>query len=119
MKIDFDDGERPEDEVVVMGVWTRVEAIGLLEDALPLHAHLQALWERIVVKEEDGKALIGLPLTAKVTSETCDNHARHLFSLLRMLGLPVVTSPMALEQISTGAEGLRPLHYVPPEREKK
>ena len=120
MDFDFDDDtELPEGEVLVMGVWTRPEAIDLLEEALPHVEHLQPLWERIVVKVEDGKALVGLPVTSKITDETCDNHARHLHSLLRMLGLPLVKSPMALERITSLSEDLRPLHYVPPERDKK
>ncbi len=120
MEFDFDDdAELPEGDVMVMGTWTRPEAIDLLEDALPNAAHLQPLWERIVVKLEDGKALVGLPITSKVTDENCDNHARHLHSLLRMLGLPLVSSPMALDRIRTSEAELRPLHYEAPEREKK
>jgi hypothetical protein len=119
MDIDLDDGsEAPEDDVVVMGTWTRPEAIDLLEDALPHAAHLKPLWERIVVKVEEGKALIGLPITSKVTDDTCDNHARHLYSLLKLLGLPLVRSPMALDRITTGGGGLRTLNYEPPAKEK-
>ena len=120
MDIDLEEGDTPtQGEVAVMGTWTRPEAIDLLEEALPNHAHLKALWERIVVKVEDGKALIGLPITSKVTDETRDNHARHLHSLLKLLGLPLVRSPMALDLITTTAEELRPLHYEPPTKPKK
>lgn len=119
MDIDLDEGsELNTGEVVVMGKWTRLEAIDLLEEALPNATHLKPLWERIMVKEEDGKALIGLPVTSKVTDDTCDNHARHLYSLLNLLGLPIVRSPMALDRITTSNEGLRPLHYTPPAKEK-
>ena len=120
MDMDLDDGSEPEViEVVMMGTWTRPEAIDLLEEALPNHAHLKALWERIVVKVEDGKALIGLPITSKVTDETRDNHARHLHSLLKLLGLPLVRSPMALDLITTTDEDLRSLHYEAPVKQKK
>ncbi len=102
----------------MMGTWTRPEAIDLLEEALPHAAHLKPLWERIVVKVEDGKALIGLPITSKVTDDTCDNHARHLHSLLRLLGLPLVRSPMALDRITTTSLNLRSLKYEPPAKEK-
>jgi hypothetical protein len=120
MDFDFDDEDQlPDGDVVVMGLWTRPEAIDVLEDALHQQPHLQPLWERIVVLVEEGRALIGLPITSKVTDETCDNHARHLHSLLRMLGLPLVKSPMALERIQVTDADLRPLNYEPPEREKK
>lgn len=120
MDIDLDeDPSLLQGEVAVMGTWTQPEAIDLLEESLPNHAHLKALWERIVVKIENDKALIGLPITSKVTDETRDNHARHLHSLLKLLGLPLVRSPMALDLIATDGADLRPLHYEAPAKQKK
>ena len=99
------------EEVVMMGTWTRPEAVELIEDALPQAAHLRPLWERVLIKDAEGRSLIGLPLSSKVTEDTCDNHARHLWSLFNMLGLPLVTSPMALKRFRVPRSQLRPLNY--------
>ncbi len=96
----------------MMGTWTQPEAIELLEEALNHASHLKPLWERIRVKEEGGRSLIGLPISSKVTDDTCDNHARHLWSLLNVLGLPLVPSPMALQRFDVDEDDLRPLIYV-------
>jgi len=80
--------------------WTDPAAIDLLEAAIANAGHLKPLWERIRVREEpDGRALVGVPVSNKVTQETCDNHARHFFSLLNLLGVPLVPSPMSLQTL--------------------
>jgi hypothetical protein len=102
----------------MVATWTDPAAVELLEAALPLTTHLKPLWERIRVKVEDQRACVGLPISAKVTDETCDNHARHFWSLLNLLGVPLVPSPMALQRIEVDAEGVRPLFYIDPKEEK-
>lgn len=101
-----------EGATTVMGTWTQPEAIELLEEALNHAGHLKPLWERIRVKDEGTRSLIGLPISSKVTDDTCDNHARHLWSLLNVLGLPLVPSPMALQRIEVDEAELRPLIFV-------
>jgi len=119
---DIDEVEEPEDlgvDVTLMAAWTDPAAITLLEQALPNTSHLKPLWERIRVHIVDGRACVGLPIASKVNDETCDNHARHLYSLLNLLGVPLATSPMALIQVVVNSKQLRPLHYVDPRVEKE
>ena len=108
-----------DDRVTMIGAWTESAAIELLEAALPNTTHLKPLWERIRVYQEDDRSWVGLPITAKVSDEAADNHARHFYSLLNLLGVPLVTSPMALERLLVDREALRPLHYIDPRVEKE
>ncbi len=105
--------------VTMVATWTDPAAVELLETAIPNMTHLKPLWERIRVKVEDGRALVGLPISAKVTDETCDNHARHFWSLLNLLGVPLVPSPMALKRLEVDLLELRPLFYIDPKEEKE
>ena len=106
-------------QTTMVGIWTEPTAVELLETALPNTTHLKPLWERIRVTEADGRAWVDLPITAKVTDENADNHARHLYSLLNLLGVPLVPSPMALERAEFEPDSLRPLHYIDPKVEKE
>ena len=114
--------EEPADRaelVTMVATWTDPAAVELLEAALPHTTHLKPLWERIRVKVESQRACVGLPISAKVTDETCDNHARHFWSLLNLLGVPLVPTPMGLQRLEVEGEGLRPLFYVDPKEEKE
>jgi hypothetical protein len=105
--------------VTMMSVWTDPAAVELLESSLINATHLKPLWERILVKEEDGRACIGLPVATKVTDDNCDNHARHFYSLLNLLGLPLVPSPMALDRLEFDRSEVRPLHFEDPKNAGK
>ena len=105
--------------VTMVATWTDPAAVELLEAALPHTTHLKPLWERIRVKVEEQRALVGLPISAKVTDETCDNHSRHFWSLLNLLGVPLVPSPMALKRMEVDGADLRPLFYIDPKEEKE
>lgn len=100
--------------VTMIGTWTDPAAIEVLEAALPATGHLRPLLERIRVRVGDGRACVGIPLGSRVTDESCDNHARHLFSLLTLLGVKLVPSPMALERVQVDAAELRPLRFAEP-----
>jgi len=108
-----------EDRIMMIGTWTEPTAITLLEAAIPNVTHLKPLWERIRVQIIDDRAWVGLPITAKVTSENADNHARHLYSLLNLLGVPLASSPMSLERHEAIPEDLKPLFYLDPKVEKE
>ncbi|MEE2829466.1 MAG: hypothetical protein VX498_09770 [Myxococcota bacterium] len=108
-----------DDQVMMSGTWTESAAIELLEAALPNTTHLKPLWERIRVYRKDNACWVGLPITAKVSDEAADNHARHLYSLLNLLGVPLVPSPMALERLVVERDELAPLHYIDPRVEKE
>ena len=95
--------------VVLVAALSEQAAVDLIEAALPHATHLHPLWERILVGGYDGKMAIGVPITTKVTSDTIENHSRHLYSLLNLLGVPLVTSPMALSTVEIPRHGLRPL----------
>jgi hypothetical protein len=105
------ESEENSSELVMVATWTDPAAVELLEAALPNAAHLKPLWERILVYTEGGRACIGLPITAKVTDDSVENHARHLYSLFNLLGLPLVPSPMALKRVRVPADGARPLIF--------
>jgi hypothetical protein len=105
--------------IVMIGTWTEPTAITLLEAAIPNVTHLKPLWERIRVLVVDDRAWVGLPITAKVTDENADNHARHLYSLLNLLGVPLAASPMSLERHEADPEDLAPLFYLDPKVEKE
>lgn len=117
----IDDLESKEEVTAVMvGVWTAPTAIELLEAAIIEATHLKPLWERIRVEVIDDRAWVGLPITSKVTDENADNHARHFFSLLNLLGVPLAPSPMALERRELVDDGnLKPLFYLDPKVEKE
>ena len=95
--------------VVLIAALSEAAAVQLIEAALPHASHLRPLWERILVGEYDGQMAIGVPITSKVTTDTIENHSRHLYSLLNLLGVPLVTSPMALTIIEIQRSALRPL----------
>ncbi len=107
--------------ITMMVTWTDPAAIELLEAAIANAGHLKPLWERIRVREEpDGRALVGVPVSNKVTQETCDNHARHFYSLLNLLGVPLVPSPMSLQRLDVAdAATVRPLHFEDPKAAAK
>lgn len=96
-------------------------AVVLVEAALHHATHLRPLWERLVVGEEpsEGRTVLGLPLSNKVTSDAIDNHSRHLFSLFNLLGVPLVSSPMMLERFDVPNSALRALKGPPARSEKK
>ena len=104
-----------------MMTWTDPAAIELLEAAISSAGHLKPLWERIRVREEpDGRAMVGVPVANKVTQETCDNHARHFYSLLNLLGVPLVPSPMSLQRLDVdNPDSIRPLHFEDPKAAAK
>ncbi|MBN94010.1 MAG: hypothetical protein CL928_08040 [Deltaproteobacteria bacterium] len=101
---------QPDDDVVVLvAALSEQAAVDLIEAALPHATHLRPLWERILVGGYDGQMAIGVPITTKVTSDTIENHSRHLYSLLNLLGVPLVTSPMALSTLEIPRSDLRAL----------
>ena len=110
MIIDATDGEE-ELTTMMIGTWTEPTAVQLLETAIPNATHLKPLW--------DDRAWVGLPITSKVTDENADNHARHFYSLLNLLGVPLAPSPMSLERHSAAPEDLKPLFYLDPKVEKE
>ena len=118
MIIDATDGEE-ELTTMMIGTWTEPTAVQLLETAIPNATHLKPLWERIRVQLVDDRAWVGLPITSKVTDENTDNHARHFYSLLNLLGVPLAPSPMSLERHSASPEDLKPLFYLDPKVEKE
>ena len=118
MIIDAPDGE-DELTTVMIGTWTEPTAVQLLETAIPNATHLKPLWERIRVQIVDDRAWVGLPITSKVTDENADNHARHFYSLLNLLGVPLAPSPMSLERHDAPPEDLKPLFYLDPKVEKE
>ena len=118
MIIDAPDGEE-ELTTVMIGTWTEPTAVQLLETAIPNATHLKPLWERIRVQIVDDRAWVGLPITSKVTEENADNHARHFYSLLNLLGVPLAPSPMSLERHNAAPEDLKPLFYLDPKVEKE
>jgi len=116
----IDDLEPEENtRTVMIGTWTEPTAVQLLETAIPNATHLKPLWERIRVQIIDDRAWVGLPITAKVTDENADNHARHFYSLLNLLGVPLAPSPMSLERHEAEPEELKPLFYLDPKVEKE
>ena len=96
-------------------------AVVLVEAALHNATHLRPLWERLLVGEEpeQGRTVLGLPLSHKVTSDSIDNHSRHLFSLFNLLGVPLVSSPMMLERFDVYSSAMRALKGPPARNEKK
>ena len=116
---DLDLDPEADTRVVMIGTWTEPTAITLLEAAIPNITHLKPLWERIRVLIVDDRAWVGLPITNKVTDENADNHARHLYSLLNLLGVPLAASPMSLERHEAFPEDLAPLFYLDPKVEKE
>ncbi|MBJ95397.1 MAG: hypothetical protein CMP23_13120 [Rickettsiales bacterium] len=113
--------EAPEGALILVGAVIDPAAIVLVEASLHQATHLRPLWERLVVGEEpeQGRTVLGLPLSNKVTSDSIDNHSRHLFSLLNLLGVPLVTSPMMLERYDLERSSLRRLNGPAPRGDKK
>ena len=113
--------EAPEGALILVGAVIDPAAIVLVEASLHQATHLRPLWERLVVGEEpeQGRTVLGLPLSNKVTSDSIDNHSRHLFSLLNLLGVPLVTSPMMLERYDLERSSLRRLKGPAPRGDKK
>ena len=96
-------------------------AIVLVEAALHHATHLRPLWERLLVGEEpeQGRTVLGLPLSNKVSSDSIENHARHLFSLFNLLGVPLVSSPMMIERFDVMRSAMRALKGPAARNEKK
>ena len=80
--------------------------------------HLKPMWERVRIKDDGDRVLIGVPVHNKVTQETCDNHKRHFYSLLNLLGVPLATSPMALTEIEVFLDEVRPIPFDDPKSKK-
>ena len=113
--------EVDEGSVVLVAATIDPAAVILVEAALHHAPHLRPLWERLLVGEEpeQGRTVLGLPLSNKVTSDSIENHSRHLFSLFNLLGVPLVSSPMMLERFDVKRNALRTLNGPAPRSEKK
>jgi hypothetical protein len=107
--------------VVLVAAIIDPAAVVLVEAALHHATHLRPLWERLMVGEEpeEGRTVLGLPLSNKVTSDSIENHSRHLFSLFNLLGVPLVSSPMMLDRFDVKRSALRTLNGPAPRSEKK
>ena len=110
-----------EDLVVMVAAVIDPAAVALVEQALHHATHLRPLWERLLVGEEpeQGRTILGMLLSNKVTSDSIDNHSRHLFSLFNLLGMPLVSSPMMLERFDVERERLRTLNGPVARSDKK
>ena len=110
--------------VTLVAARARLEDVALVESLLPHAMHLKPLWERMMTgqaldEREEEITIIGLPISHKVTADTIDNHRRHLFSLFNLLGMELVTSPMALETFEIDSDLLRGLKpYMPADPEE-
>ena len=102
----------------MVAVHTDPAAVGLLENAVANATHLKPMWERIRIKDEGDRVLIGVPVQNKVTQETCDNHARHFYSLLKLLGVPLAATPMAVEMFEVEVADIEPIPFDDP-RDRK
>lgn len=93
--------------MVVLPVSTQdIEAIeATLADLL----HLKPLWERLLVGEHDGRSVVGLAIGQKVTADSLENHARHLYSLLNVLGAVHGVGPGAIRKVDIPRARLRAL----------
>jgi len=107
--------------VVMVAAVIDPAAVALVEEALHHATHLRPLWERLLVGEEpeQDRTILGMPLSNKVTSDSIDNHSRHLFSLFNLLGMPLVSSPMMLERFDVDREKLRTLNGPVARSDKK
>jgi len=96
-------------------------AIALVEESLHHATHLRPLWERLLVGEEpeQGRTILGMPMSNKVTSDTIENHSRHLFSLFNLLGVPLVSSPMMLQRFDVTRDAMRGLNGPAVRADKK
>jgi len=110
-----------EGSVVLVAATIDPAAVILVEAALHHAPHLRPLWERLLVGEEpeQGRTVLGLPLSNKVTSDSIENHSRHLFSLFNLLGVPLVSSPMMLDRFDVKRSAMRTLNGPAPRSEKK
>jgi cell division protein FtsB len=98
--------EKDEDLVMVAAL-TEPLAIELLLASLPDAMHLRPLWERLVVVDLPECIAIGLPIATKVTKDSVENHRRHLFSLLSLLKVPLVTDARHLHRITVSRDAVR------------
>jgi hypothetical protein len=101
------------DDVVLVGATVDASDVLRLEAALAAAQHLKPQWERIQVGARDGKAVLGLPLLSRATEDAVDNHARHLVSLLSLLGVPLAGSHSALRKFDLHRSELRALRAPP------
>jgi len=103
--------EVDEDAMVMIAAVIDPAAIALVEESLHHATHLRPLWERLLVGEEpdEGRTILGMSMSNKVTSDTIENHSRHLFSLFNLLGVPLVSSPMMLQRFNVFRSAMRSL----------
>ncbi len=70
------------------------------------------MWERMRTGDTDGRTFLGLPIATKVTSDTIENHARHLHSLLRLLDLRLTNSYMDVATVEVNPDTMRSLKVI-------
>ena len=97
------------EKVQMIAVSVEIEAIHTLEERLAELLHLKPQWERLLVAESGGRCSIGLPLAAKVTADSAENQARHLFSLLTVLGVGMPEGPALVRRAEFPKPSIRPL----------
>ncbi len=95
------------ESLVMMAVLTEPLAVDLLLASLPDAMHLRPLWERLIIADLPECVAIGLPIANKVTRDSTENHRRHLFSLLNLLEVPLVSSPTHLHRIEVDRAAVR------------
>lgn len=93
--------------VTLVGVATDEESVRLIEAVLPHAMHLRPQWDRMLWGPFDDQVIVGLPIGNKVTRDTIENHSRHFYSLLSLLGTPLVSSPMQVESFEVERETLQ------------
>ncbi len=128
MSEDFEEAENEDvveepgsNMLIMVGAVIDPAAVVLVEQALHHATHLRPLWERLLVGEEpeQGRTILGMPLTNKVTGDSIDNHSRHLFSLFNLLGVPLVSSPMMLQRFDVQRDAMRSLNGPVARSDKK
>lgn len=83
--------------------------VSVMEGTLVDLLHLKPLWERLLVGEADGRTIVGLQVAQKVSADSLENHARHLYSLLHVLGASLSVGPGAIRRVDVPRARLRPL----------
>mgnify|MGYP000043869290 FL=1 len=93
----------------VVVAYTEPEGVDLLQARLVDSLHLRPMWEKLRTGDHNGRTFLGIPIGSKVTSDTVQNHGRHLHSLLRLLDLPLTSSPEQVEAIEVPLDSLSEL----------